>query len=136
MKLEYQKIIHKEEGKPDRISFTIVNKNKDGLIQRCCKESDILPLEVAYDQRQFRFVPHKERDTSLDEPKICIIEWEMGFCSDDHEQYLIPINHCPMCGVKIEIVRTGTIERKHTYKTVKKEYDEKEHFSEDKIIEA
>ena len=108
MKIEYIKKIHKEEGKQNKFTFSIVNG--DHVFQYCCKKAKDASeegfFEVAYntDERaDITWEQRREEERHQDKPLICMVTNEVGGC-DDVERKLYPIDKCPFCGADNEII--------------------------------
>lgn len=118
MKIEYIKNIHKEEGKPDRLRFTIVNG--DHLLQYCCDKSKDASekgfFEVAYNKNERSDISWDNRhdeNVQQDKPLICMLSRDEGDCDDSGERKLYPIDKCPFCGKDNEIILVKTKEIIH-----------------------
>ena len=139
MKIKYIKKIHVGEERfnntKERIQFSLIHGEHNSILQYCCDGAKTGFFEIAYDKRSFQHLKYEERQEPLDKPLICMMSYELGFCGDEAEIKLIPINYCPFCGGKNKIEHIKTILVEHKYKLVKKKYDEKEWYMEEKVIE-
>ena len=138
MKIEYTKKIHYgeerifNEDKNPRIQFAL--KSTDGgIIQMCCEHAKRGFFEVAYNARDLVDRSYDEKQKPLEKPLICMLSYE-DVGSEDSYQIMMPIDFCPFCGVKNEIILLKTVEVHHKFKPLKKEVEEKQWYTEENEV--